>query len=247
MRVFAALLALMFSLNSHAAEETLRFYGYAYDLKTQAHLYTEVHQQQVREGRWRGGTITYFDPAGKKIGAKTLDFSKDPYVPVFRTDLFYKDYYESITDITADGITLSVKHTGKAPETKTIRRRAPQAGDSGLHPMILDKLADLQAGKTVPFRLALAGALDDYRFKISKKADVNYSGVPAIELIMKPDSLLSIVADDLFFVYDPARRKLLEYRGLSNLHDPQTGDPWLTRIVYPDVPPADIKVLPPLD
>ena len=51
-------------------------------------------------------------------------------------------------------------------------------------------------------------------------------------------------APDFVLLYDPQQRRLLEYRGISNLHDPRTREAYSVRIVYPSVPPADVPALP---
>src|SRR3546814_12602633 len=83
-------------LSTGAAAETLKFYGYAYDLKTNRYLYTEVHHQNVDGVRWLGGTILYYAADGTLIGDKTLDFSADPYIPVYRFDMKTDGYHEEI-------------------------------------------------------------------------------------------------------------------------------------------------------
>src|SRR3546814_4506954 len=77
---FAVALSLCLAWSTGAAAETLKFYGYAYDLKTNRYLYTEVHHQNVDGVRWLGGTILYYTADGTLIGDKTLDFSADPYI-----------------------------------------------------------------------------------------------------------------------------------------------------------------------
>src|SRR3546814_12817712 len=66
---FAVALSLCLAWSTGAAAETLKFYGYAYDLKTNRYLYTEVHHQNVDGVRWLGGTIQIRSASsGERVG-----------------------------------------------------------------------------------------------------------------------------------------------------------------------------------
>src|SRR5689334_12345007 len=93
------LLLLAVAVPALAEERTLRFYGYAYDLKSGKYLYTEVHEQHAEGDRWLGGTIVYLAPDGREMGRKTLSFSNDPYVPLYRLTLAARGYAEAITGV----------------------------------------------------------------------------------------------------------------------------------------------------
>ena len=246
-KLFAALLVFSMSANAAVKDGVHRFYGYAYDLKSDQYLYTEVHAQNVAGGKWTGGTISYFDPAGAKVGFKTLDFANDPFIPVYRLDLPNEGYFESII---ANGASVEMKtrSDAKAKEkTGRIEKTRNMAADSGFHSILVENFPTLLAGKPLKFRLVVAGNLDSYKFVARKSGDTVFDGKPAIKLRVEADSLLSFIADPLDLIYDIESRQLLEYRGISNLHDPASGKPYDVRIVYLTAPPADApKALPPL-
>jgi hypothetical protein len=229
-----------------AQAETLRFYGYATDLKSGKYLYTEVHQQNVEGDRWLGGTIRYYAPDGHSIADKKLDFSIDPYVPKYSLEIPKEGYVEAITAVSASSLTMEKTSHGKT-ESKMLDKKPNMAADAGFHSTIVAHFDELQAGKTVPFVLAVAGQLDSYKFRVKKTGDTTFDGQPAIKLIVEPDSLLRMVADPLLLTYSTTKR-LVEYRGISNMHDPASGDAYNVRIVYPEKPPKDAPAtLPPLE
>jgi hypothetical protein len=233
-------------LIADAQAETLRFYGYATDLKTGKYLYTEVHQQNVEGDHWLGGTIKYYAPDGTKIADKKLDFSADPYVPKYSLDIPKEGYREAITAVSATSVTME-KTNKDGTESKTVDKTANMAADSGFHSTIVAHFDELQAGKTIPFVFAVAGQLTTYRFRVKKTGDTMFDGQPAVKLIVEPDSLLRMIADPLLLTYSTSKR-LEEYRGISNMHDPATGNAYNVRIVYPDKPPKDAPAnLPPLE
>ena len=229
-----------------AAAETHTFRGYAYDLASGKFLYTEVHRQVVEGPRWLGGTIDYYAPDGSRIGHKTLDFSQDPYVPVYQLDLTTGGgYMEGIAALTPDRIEMKKQGYGSAAVRKAaVARRGAMVADSGFHSFLRDRFPDLLAGKTVEFTFAVSGELDSFRFRARRIADGTFEGKAAVQLKVEPSTWLRLLAAPLFVLYDSEQRRLLEYRGISNLHDPRTREAYNVRIVYPSVPPADAPALP---
>jgi len=229
-----------------AAEQLEKFYGYAYDLANGHYLYTEVHERRVDGDRWLGGTIRYFAPDGELLGSKTLDFSSDPFIPVYRLTLPGEHYAEGITAILPGGVEMEKSRDGHA-KTGRVEREADMAGDSGFDSYLRTHFADLCAGRTLHFDFAVAGELDAFRFRAQKLADLQYGGVPAVQMRIEPDSLLRLFAAPLTIVYSKENPHLLDYRGVSNIHDPKTGSAYNVHIIYPPAPPPDAPgSLPPL-
>lgn len=223
-----------------------RFRGYAYDLKTGAYRYTEVHRQKLDGFRWIDGEIDYFDPAGKKIASKTLDLRKDPQIPLMKLEIFKEGYVEAITDVQADRYTVRKTAEGKT-KTRVIMKTPGMGADSGFHSAIVANFDRLQKGETLRFDFGVAGQLDSYSFRCKKVADTVFDGKPAITLAIEPDSLLRLFVDRLDLTYEVKTRYLLEYRGVSNMHDERTGKAFNVRILYTDQPPKDAPAnLPPL-
>lgn len=242
------LLLLAATLPAAAADEkVLRFYGYAYELKSGKYLYTEVHEQHVQGDRWVGGTMKYFDPQGKQIGYKTLDFSKDSNIPLYHLTLSGSGYEEGISAISADKVEIFKRRaSGEEIERSSAEKTAAMAADSGFHAYITTHFAELMAGQTINLKLVVPGNLDAFKFRIKRIEDTTFEGAPAIRLRVEADSILRFVVDPLELTYEPKARKLLEYRGIANVHD-ASGKAYVARIAYFSQPPADApKNLPPL-
>jgi hypothetical protein len=103
-------------------------------------------------------------------------------------------------------------------------------------------------GQTLRFTFAAAGQLDSYAFRAVKIGDGVFEGKPAVQLKVEPASLLRYLVAPLLLTYDPVSRRLLEYRGVSNVINPATGKVYNARIDYFSRPPPDAPTnLPPLD
>ncbi len=223
----------------HAAGHDMhRFYGYAFDEASGKYLYTEVHSHQYDGDRWLSGSVHYYGPDNHLIGEKVLDFTQDPYIPLFRLKLPQQKYEEAITAVGPAGVELERSIDGHR-EHERIDRVTGLVADAGFHTFIVDHLDELRAGKTLPFPFAVAGRLTSYRFRISKVAEGTLDGHPVLRLKGEADSLLRLVAPALSLTYDLTTHYLVEYRGVSNLHDPATGKAYpAVRIVFPARPPA---------
>lgn len=246
--VFALALLTLAATASAGEPQALRFYGYAYDLQTNRYLYTEVHDARVDGERWLGGTITYYAADGALIGRKTLDFANDPCIPIYRLDLVAHGYAEGITD-NRDAVAMIKRAEADQPEqSKRLDKNPSMAADSGFHSYIRAHMPQILKGDTVPLTLAVAGELDTFKFRIRRAADTRFEDKPAVHLRVELDSFLRLMADPLELTYEPGTGKLLEYRGISNIHDPVTGKPYNTRVAYYSQPPPDApKNLPPLN
>lgn len=242
--IAAALLSL--ALPAAADESRVRFYGYAYDLKTDAYLYTEVHDQRIVDGKWLGGSITYFAPDGSEMARKTLDFSQDEFVPVYRLDQRYNGYNEGISAAGADIQMFKQKSATARSEKDSVAKTKDMAADSGFHLYLREHFQELMQGKTVEFRFVVAGNLDTFKFRARKTGETQFEGKPAVKILVEANSLLRMVAPSLEMTYEPQQRQLLEYRGVSNIHDPRTGKAYDARIAYYSTPPAGTPKLPPL-
>jgi hypothetical protein len=239
-------IALLLALPATAQTTIERFYGYAFDLETDAYLYTEVHEQVIEDGRWVRGSIGYFRPDGSRIGFKPLDFSADPFVPLFELSIDDSGYAEGITD-NGDPIVVTRRDkAGAEVQTKRIDRDGLTCADSGFHNALVANFDTLMQRERVQLRLVAAGSLDQFKFRARRIDDGSFEGRTTARFLVEPDSLLRLLVDPLELSYDPDTRKLLEYRGLSNIPNPQTGKPYVARIAYYSEPPAQAGTLPPL-
>jgi hypothetical protein len=240
----AAFALLLCSTAATAQDGVARLYGYGYDLDSGRYAFTEIIEQRLAGGQWVGGGTTYFDPDGREIGRKTLDFSRDPFVPVYRLDLS-DGYAEAITD---NGATIAMERRlpGAQPGRDTERKEGLLTADAGLPRLLRAHFAALARGEVLKFRVVAPSRLETFKFRARQVEDVQFEGKPARQVRVDMDSMLSLFAGPLHFTFDPESGKLLEFRGMTNVRNPATGDPFKVRISYYSTPPKDAPPLPPL-
>ena len=225
----------------------VRFYAYAYDLDSGKFLYTETHRQKIAGGKWVSGVISYWLSDGSVLGSKSLDFANDPFVPTYHLDLSKEGYSEDITD-NHEKIAMQRHAPGKAVETATVKRDGMMVADSGFHNFLVAHFDELMAGQTLKFRFAAAGELDSFKFRAHRIEDAAFEGKTGVQFLVEPDSFLRFLAGPLHLLYDPATKRLMEYRGISNVRDPATHKTYNVRIDFYSKPPADGPArLPPLE
>jgi len=221
-----------------------RFYGYAFDLGTNQYAYTELHERNYVDGEWVTGTQTFFAPDGSEFGRKTLDFAKDPFLPLYTLDLSREGYMEGITD--NGGVIVMTKRGARDAKVQggSVTRDGLMVADTGFPRLLTARFDELARGETLRFRVAAVSRLEAYKFKARRIDDVVFEGRPAMRIQADMDSMLKLFAGPLVFTYDAETKRLVEYRGTSNIRNPATGEAYNVRVLYTPKPPAGVGKLP---
>lgn len=217
-----------------ASPELQHFTTTARDLKTGRVVYTERYDVRVEKGRWRSGTTRYFLPDGTAIGERKFDFSSDRYMPIYTLDQTNVGYREGITHIDAKHVDVFVIRDGHR-RARSLPRERDMVADCGSQPYLVEHLDQLEAGRTLHFRLVVPGKTDSFRLRARKLADVDVDGRRAIRVRIELDSLLRLFLPPLEVTIESGSRRVLEYSGITNLKDPVTRKAYAARItfVYP--------------
>lgn len=211
------LLVLLFLASPAGA---LSFKGTARDLESKAVLYFEEHELEPGEkGLVKQLRTRYLRPDGTPLATISSDFTRHPTVPeaVFDDPRFKRR--ESATH-SADGlqVTLRVEVDGKQLHQKTFPVTERLVVGQGFDNFIR-KNFDTLTKKTIPLTFGVMAKADVYDFLgTSRPGPVGRFGI-------KIDSMfLRLFLDELQVDYDPATKRLMRYRGLSNIISDQGKD-----------------------
>lgn len=192
------------------------FQGIARDERGEI-AYIEEHRMIYENGRPRRNETRYRDASGKEIAVLTSNFADHPYVPSYT----FEDHRFGRQDGTfVDGPW--VKVYGRADQNAPVQQDMVRLKDGmvtgqGLHVYLrdhLDELAEGDAVKQVRFLVPLEGR--DYTFRIRRSSAPAEPGTLAFSI--EADSwFLRLLAPKLEVRYDRESRRLLSYRGASNL------------------------------
>lgn len=237
-RLVVLLAALLLPCGSLALAQTVQrcFVGYAYHLESGTFAYTETHHQTLQDGKPVSWQVTYRDPQGNIIATKNMDFSRNPLVPVYRMQIPAEGYMEGIGYDNA-WVMYRREKTGSQIETQPFALKAPIVGDAGFNGFVKAHFKALMQGQTVKFSFAVAGRLSVIDMKALRIQDTTFEGQPAVQFKAQLDMfLINLFVDPITLVYDPDSMRLLEYRGISNMHGAD-GKPYPVRVSYYTQPP----------
>lgn len=178
--------------------------------------------------------VHYKDPDGKQFANKTLDYRRGPTVPEFRlTDERHEKQWGAEWQ---DGQLILLKGDKGKLERKSVDVESLQVIDAGFDAFIQQQWASLTGGKTVTFHFALPNRLSNARLQV-KEVAAQDSPISQSEQdwryfhIRVANSFLSLFAEDLHLAYQDEERRLMVFRGRSNILDGQ-GESQDVEILY---------------
>ncbi len=226
-------------LQAQATPRSQRVVGVAQELGNGRFLYTEVHEQVLAsDGAVVTAVTTYHAADGREFARKTLDYRQNRSVPAFRLDQPLHRYSEGLR-LMGDQAEVFKVDQGKEKRSQIQLGGGPVAADSGFNQLLIDAMPRLRQGETVNFRLIVAGQTDQFRFRAKAIGEGRVEDEPALRLKVEPDSMLRWLVDPLELAYGLQPARLLDYRGVSNIINPDTGEVYRkVRVHYPrELPP----------
>ncbi|MBK8014292.1 MAG: hypothetical protein IPK13_23455 [Deltaproteobacteria bacterium] len=181
--------------------------------------YRETHEVETRNGRLVRSLTTYFDPEGRLLGTLLSDYEQDPFAPNYEFKNETGQVVEG-AELKKDGIRLFYKGQGRFLPFAGPREEGLMGGErfvlgQGLHQLARARIDDLARGERLAVRFAIPSRFDSYVFRIEpiETRDAN-----VLRLRIGIDNwILSLVAPSIEVDYDRVRKRLLTYRGVSNL------------------------------
>ena len=202
-----------FSLVLTADEIT--FTGEAFGLKSGNLLYRETHQLILNDGRPVSGLVEYVDTEGELIARKTNRYHALPATTDFDLQDSRSDYREQAI-LNQEDWTLSRTENGQTERNTPGKPKYQAVVDAGFDEFVRQHWDTLLAGDTVPFSFAVPARLDwiDFRLIPRKVTDTTLT----VEMKLK-SRMLAWLLDPIRLTYDRDTRRLLTYRGLTNIRD----------------------------
>lgn len=198
------------------------FQGVARDERGEI-AYTEEHRMIYQDGRPQRNETRYRDVQGQEIAVLKSNFTTHPYVPSYS----FEDRRFGRQDGTfVDGAWVKIygRTDQNAPvQQERVRLEENMVTGQGLHMYLRDHMDQLSKGdeiRQVRFLVPLEGR--DFVFRI-RRLDTP-SEPQTVGFNIEADSwLLRLVAPKLEVRYDRETRRLLSYRGASNLLNADQG------------------------
>lgn len=223
LRLLAALLMSLLYSASHASTPWTT--GTAYSVAEGRVAYRELHYAAPGQ-TGLSSRVDYLDAGGQVIVSKQLDFSRSATAPAIdQIDL--RTQTRVFTRYEEERLHAGYQRDADSPlRTDTLRPSPDLIVDAGFDPYVRSQWDTLTAGRTVTASFFVPSRLDTITVSIAPVAREECAQVQGdvLCLLVKPAGLLRVVSwfvDPLRLAYDMKERRLLMFRGLSNLLDEQ--------------------------
>lgn len=190
-------------------------------------IYREVHWQRgAGDGseRW----VQYLCPGGEPFARKQMRVSGPVQAPGYRLEDRRSGQAASV-EVTGSGVQLSWKEYAQA-KTRIQRLPLPPDAviDAGFDAAVRSHWRRLMQGERLGLQFLVPGRQRYYPVQVQRIGAVRWQGMPAQSIEVQLDAWYGAIAPRLSLVYADADRRLLEFRGTSNLRDTRGDYPQVT-------------------
>jgi hypothetical protein len=193
-------------------------------------LYVEEHEVGRVGERVLDALTTYRDPAGVVLAVLHSDYAVDPWAPSYRFEDRRTGRVE-VVETGPEGVTLEAGGR-RVMLARPAPGRPPLVGGQGLDRLVRARLDALQAGERLTVAFAIPSRHDSFEFRV-RALPATRTGAPVQIRVEVSSWFLRLLAPSMDCDYDPVTRRLLRYRGPSNLEGPG-GSRWDVEITYDD-------------
>jgi hypothetical protein len=223
---------LLFSLiySSNAQAKNIRYFGEA--RKNDQVVYREFHEVNYdKKNKLIKSKTTYKAPDGTPLSELESDFSESHSLPAHTLKDFISKRTYGIRYENNEGIMFH-----KNPEEIEKTNPVPAQSDDellvaaeGLHYYILENFELVMSEQKIPIKFILPSVFDYCRFNLQVEKEMPDE---IVEFSVKIKSFwLKLFAPKMILRYNKAQKKLLYYKGLSNIRD-KNGDRQVVEINY---------------
>lgn len=219
--VAAASLLVLMATQSAWGNTTVRYRGIA---KNGDHVaYVEDHTVEYADsGRLLSALTLYASEAGKPIAEMRSDFRDSLTVPSHVITDFRTGNVQGLRR-EAGRLVLYDRDAGKPERTRTLRDADADnhilVGCQGLNYYLLENIERIRPDAVLPLRFLIPGKLDYYDFQLAR-AHEHGAGTTEFEITVK-SRILKLFAPKLLVRYDRNLKRIVWYKGLSNIKNDQ--------------------------
>ena len=244
MRRLTLTLCLLLSLSAASAAADLTFTGYARHPDTGALLYVETHAVKNAGSAGEQRVVLYrTSPDAIPFARKHLVYGAARSRPGLEFEDKRSGFAESF--IARDSRVSARRGDGADTRSKPVTDRNLVV-DAGFDEFVRENWQALQRGDALIAPFLVPSRLTTYDFKVRKISSERIDGGDASVIRLSLSGALGWILPDLDVAYRDSDRRLLRYRGLTNIRD-ATGKLLEARIDFPDsgrtTGPVDLDAL----
>lgn len=213
-----------------AQAKTFRYSGEA--RKGDRVLYNEFHEVTYDlQKRLSTSKTEYKSSEGTLLSTLDSDYTLNTSAPIHTV----RDYItEETYGIRYEDSSLIMFHKKKDAPEKTKKIDPPEndqifVAAQGLNYFIVQNMESLESKENIPFTFLIPGRLDEFNFILRR---INNPTEETLNLELKIKSFwLKFFAPKMLLKYDTLKKRLIYYKGLSNIRD-KNGDRQVVEINY---------------
>lgn len=196
------------------------YIGYAYDLKTNELIYTEIYKETYKDRKHIFTKNVYKDKNKMIIGYRESNYSKNPFIPEFSLKN-YKIGYEEGCIVSEKGFRLYHKEKDKNVKFSEVFPFSDEiVVDSGIHHFVLKHFEDLKNNKVLKVKIGIPSQLKLFPFLIKKEMEYQQNGRNLMRIKIYIDNFfVSMLVDPVLVDYDIDKKVFFQYIGISNIYD----------------------------
>jgi hypothetical protein len=237
MRAPFALMALLTCGSACAADAT--FEGFAREPDSGALLYVESHFVWDAGAADESRIVLYRCPRdGRPFARKELSYAQFRIAPTFDFQDARSGFAEGLGRAT--GVAVAYERAGAGATRRDAAVSDPGLiVDAGFDEYVRANWATLQKGTALTAPFLVPSLLDSVEFKVRKKSGASVAGAESSVIRLSVAGPLGWFLSDIDVTYRNEDRRLLSYRGVTNIRD--AGGKMLTaRIEFPDAARRDV-------
>ncbi len=225
-----AAFALAAATPAMAASE-LRFEeGIARDPARATEMYREQHWIRSENGRTLERLVLYRCPDGTAFARKRVDYRGSATAPAFALEDARSGYREGLRRAAAP--VLFFKAGTDAGERAAAVPGNALVADAGFDEFIRKQWPALVAGRSLALDFAVPSRLRSLPFSLQRSGETVVAGQAAWVFRLRLDGVLGWFAPNIEVAYGKDDRRLLRFKGLSNLRDGRGEDSLVARIDF---------------
>lgn len=232
MRALAIILCLLVAAPSGAAD--LNFTGFARDLDSGALLYVETHEIRGAGSSSEQRTVLYRrNESAEPFARKSLTYGADRSRPAFRFSDQRSGFAESVVAVPGGFEVQSRAGANATVRSSVIPSAEVAVIDAGFDEFVRENWDQLQGGGGINAPFLVPSRLDAINFRVRKASETRIDGAPASVIRLSLAGVVGWLLPDIEVTYRNADRRLMRYRGLTNIRDAD-GDLISAQIDFPD-------------
>ncbi len=220
-------------LSAHClAELEVRYeQGRAWNLAKTHVLYTESHWTASENNALKNRTVVYRCADGTPFARKEISYTRSTLAPEFSfTDIRF-NYQEGLR-WQKDKPELWFMRNAQSQQ-KLLTNASNLVADAGFDVFVKSHWPALAAGRRQTLQFAVPSRLTSYGFNLQRVNSLPYNKEPAQRFMLGLDSWLGFIAPNIELTYSTNNKRLLRFKGLSNILNDQGEKPVNTIIEFP--------------